>query len=112
MTYRQKKSIEIPRLKVIKARLNFRLATFIAEGVRVNVVQHNLAILIYLMRMVKSLLENQSLILEKYLHELIPAVATCIVSRQLCSRPDHDNHWALRFFAYLFAYVFVLGIVI
>ncbi len=36
-----------------------RLATFIAEGVRVNVVQHNLAILIYLMRMVKSLLENQ-----------------------------------------------------
>ena len=42
-----------------------RLATFIAEGVRVNVVQHNLAILIYLMRMVKSLLENQTLYLEK-----------------------------------------------
>lgn len=36
-----------------------RLCTFIAEGVRVNVVQHNLAFLIYLMRMVKSLLENQ-----------------------------------------------------
>jgi len=61
--------------------------------------QHNLAILIYLMRMVKSLLENQTLYLEKYLHELIPAVATCIVSRQLCTRPDHDNHWALRDFA-------------
>merc|ERR1712088_270868 len=26
-------------------------------------------------------------------------VATCIVSRQLCTRPDHDNHWALRDFA-------------
>jgi len=76
-----------------------RLCTFIAEGVRVNVVQHNLAILIYLMRMVKSLLENQTLFLEKYLHELIPAVATCIVSRQLCTRPDVDNHWALRDFA-------------
>jgi len=76
-----------------------RLCTFIAEGVRVNVVQHNLAILIYLMRMVKSLLENQTLYLEKYLHELIPAVGTCIVSRQLCTRPDHDNHWALRDFA-------------
>ena len=76
-----------------------RLCTFIAEGVRVNVVQHNLAILIYLMRMVKSLLENPTLYLEKYLHELIPAVATCIVSRQLCTRPDHDNHWALRDFA-------------
>ncbi|XP_059080951.1 transcription initiation factor TFIID subunit 6-like isoform X1 [Tigriopus californicus] len=76
-----------------------RLCTFIAEGVRVNVVQHNLAILIYLMRMVKSLLENQTLFLEKYLHELIPAVITCIVSRQLCTRPDVDNHWALRDFA-------------
>ena len=76
-----------------------RLCTFIAEGVRVNVVQHNLAILIYLMRMVKSLLENQTLFLEKYLHELIPAVTTCIVARQLCARPDVDNHWALRDFA-------------
>ena len=51
------------------------------------------------MRMVKSLLENQTLFLEKYLHELIPAVTTCIVSRQLCTRPDVDNHWALRDFA-------------
>ena len=57
-------------------------------GVRVNVVQHNLAILIYLMRMVKSLLENQTLFLEKYLHELIPAVTTCIVAKQLCTRPE------------------------
>ena len=51
------------------------------------------------MRMVKSLLENQTLFLEKYLHELIPAVTTCIVARQLCARPDVDNHWALRDFA-------------
>ena len=49
--------------------------------------------------MVKSLLENQTLFLEKYLHELIPAVTTCIVARQLCARPDVDNHWALRGFA-------------
>ena len=50
-------------------------------------------------RMVKSLLENQTLFLEKYLHELIPAVTTCIVNRQLCTRPEIDNHWALRDFA-------------
>jgi hypothetical protein len=43
-----------------------RLCTFIAEGVRVNVVQCNLALLIYLMRMVKALLDNQTLYLEKY----------------------------------------------
>lgn len=43
-----------------------RMCTFIAEGVRINVVQNNLAILIYLMRMVKALLDNPSLYLEKY----------------------------------------------
>uniref|UniRef100_UPI000B4C469B transcription initiation factor TFIID subunit 6 n=1 Tax=Lonchura striata TaxID=40157 RepID=UPI000B4C469B len=56
-------------------------------------------LLIYLMRMVKALMDNPTLYLEKYLHELIPAVMTCIVSRQLCLRPDVDNHWALRDFA-------------
>ncbi|XP_018018736.1 transcription initiation factor TFIID subunit 6-like [Hyalella azteca] len=76
-----------------------RLCTFIAEGVRVNVVQRNLALLIYLMRMTKALLDNNTLYLEKYLHELTPSVLTCIVSRQLCLKPDMDNHWALRDFA-------------
>ncbi|OWR42164.1 transcription initiation factor TFIID subunit 6 [Danaus plexippus plexippus] len=76
-----------------------RMCTFISEGVKVNVVQNNLALLIYLMRMVKAMLDNQSLYLEKYLHELIPSVSTCIVSRQLCTRPEVDNHWALRDFA-------------
>lgn len=99
-----------------------RLCTFIAEGVRVNVVQNNLAPLIYLMRMVKALLSNQTLYLEKYvspssvikkflefpslpigfiqqLHELVPAVTSCMVSKQLCLRPEVDNHWALRDFS-------------
>lgn len=76
-----------------------RLSQFISEGVKVNVVQNNLALLIYLMRMVKALLDNQTLFLEKYLHELIPSVCSCIVSKQLCTRPDVDNHWALRDFA-------------
>lgn len=76
-----------------------RLSQFISEGVKVNVVQNNLALLIYLMRMVKALLDNATLFLEKYLHELIPSVCSCIVSKQLCTRPDVDNHWALRDFA-------------
>uniref|UniRef100_G1Q221 Transcription initiation factor TFIID subunit 6 n=1 Tax=Myotis lucifugus TaxID=59463 RepID=G1Q221_MYOLU len=76
-----------------------RFSTFISEGVRVNVVQNNLALLIYLMHMVKALMDNPTLYLEKYVHELIPAVMTCIVSRQLCLRPDVDNHWALWDFA-------------
>ncbi|XP_076804470.1 transcription initiation factor TFIID subunit 6-like [Clavelina lepadiformis] len=76
-----------------------RFSTFVSEGVRVNVVQNNLALLIYLMRMVKALMDNPTLNLEKYLHEMIPAVMTCVVSRQLCTRPDVDNHWALRDYA-------------
>lgn len=75
-----------------------RFCTFIAEGVKVNVAQHNMALLIYLMRMVKALLDNSSLFLEKYLHEIIPAVATCVISRQVCAKPEIDNHWALREF--------------
>ncbi len=76
-----------------------RFSAFISEGVKINVVQSNLALLIYLMRMVKALIDNPTLYLEKYLHELIPAIMTCIVSKQLCLRPDVDNHWALRDFA-------------
>ena len=47
--------------------------------------------------MVNCLLEVVELSLQ--LHELIPSVATCIVSKQLCMRPELDNHWALRDFA-------------
>ena len=43
---------------------------FISEGVKVNVVQSNLALLIYLMRMIRNLLDNQTLYIEKYLHDL------------------------------------------
>lgn len=43
-----------------------RLSIFITEGVKVNVIQNNLALLIYLMRMVEALLDNSSLYLEKY----------------------------------------------
>lgn len=76
-----------------------RFATFISEGVKINVAQHNLALLIYLLRMIKALMENPNLYLEKYLHELVPSIITCIVSKQLCPKPEVDNHWALRDFA-------------
>ena len=76
-----------------------RLAVFISEGVKINVVQQNLALLIYIMRMVKALLDNQTLYLQPYLHLIVPAVTSCIVSRTLCVRPEVDNHWALRGFA-------------
>lgn len=48
-----------------------RMCTFISEGVKVNVVQNNLALLIYLMRMVRAMLDNQSLYLEKYVSNIL-----------------------------------------
>ena len=47
-----------------------RFSTFIYEGVKVNVVQNNLALLIYLMRMMKSLMDNTTLYLEKYVRHV------------------------------------------
>jgi transcription initiation factor TFIID subunit 6 len=76
-----------------------RIVLFISEGVKVNLMQYNLAILIYLMRMTSALLENKSLYCEKYLHQLFPAIMSCILAKQLCPRPDTDNHWALRDYA-------------
>uniref|UniRef100_A0AAF5RXX2 Transcription initiation factor TFIID subunit 6 n=1 Tax=Wuchereria bancrofti TaxID=6293 RepID=A0AAF5RXX2_WUCBA len=76
-----------------------RFSVVIVEGVRCNIVQHNLAILIYLMRMIQSLANNPALSLERCLHELLPSVLSCILSRQLCARPETDNHWALREFS-------------
>ena len=43
-----------------------RFIAFASEGVKINVVQNNLALLIYLMRMVKSMLDNQTVYLDKY----------------------------------------------
>uniref|UniRef100_A0A1I7Z147 Transcription initiation factor TFIID subunit 6 n=1 Tax=Steinernema glaseri TaxID=37863 RepID=A0A1I7Z147_9BILA len=76
-----------------------RFSLAIAEGVKCNIVQHQLAILIYLMRMIQSLALNTSVSLDRCLHELLPAMLSCILSRQLCARPDADNHWALREFS-------------
>lgn len=68
-----------------------RMCTFIAEGVKVNVVQNNLALLIYLMRMVRALLDNPALYLEKYVGFLL-LVLTSI-------RTDTNNSLVLLHFS-------------
>lgn len=47
-----------------------RFIIFISEGVRLNITQFNMAILIYLMRIAKSLIDNKSIYLEKYVREI------------------------------------------
>jgi len=75
-----------------------RFAIAIAEGVRTNVVQPNLPLLIYLLRMVLALLQNPTVTLERNLHELVPAILSCTISRKLSNLPS-ENHWELRKFA-------------
>lgn len=71
-----------------------RFTNFISEGIKCNINENNLALVIYLMRMVKALLDNPTLSLDMYLHELIPVVISCVVSKQLTRKGE--NHWALR----------------
>ena len=73
-----------------------QFTSFITEGVRVNVAQRKLAVLKHLLKMIQALLENPSLTLEKFLHELIPSVFTCLLNKQICLRPEAEDHWSLR----------------
>ena len=71
-------------------------SNFIVEGVKVNIAQRKLGPLKHLVRMVRALLDNTAVSLEKCLHELIPALTSCIVSRQVCLRPEMEDNWSLK----------------
>uniref|UniRef100_A0A914M8F1 Transcription initiation factor TFIID subunit 6 n=1 Tax=Meloidogyne incognita TaxID=6306 RepID=A0A914M8F1_MELIC len=77
-----------------------RFCIAITEGVRCNIVVHNMAILVYLMRMIQALSQNAALSLEPCLHELLPAMMSCILSRQLSSNQHtSETHCVLREFS-------------
>jgi transcription initiation factor TFIID subunit 6 len=48
-----------------------------------------------LIRLTRSLLLNSHLHLELHLHQMLPALMTCVVAKKL-ARTRSDNHWALR----------------
>ncbi|VDM37573.1 unnamed protein product [Toxocara canis] len=75
------------------------ISKWLAQGVRANLIQQSLAMLIYIVRAHSALIHNRSLDINPVLHEMVPSLLSCMVSRQLCSRPDVDNHWTLRDFA-------------
>ena len=47
------------------------------------------------MRLLGAMLRSLSLVVEPYLHQLMPAVLTCLVGKRLCASAL-ENHWALR----------------
>ncbi|EOX93399.1 hypothetical protein QUC31_004118 [Theobroma cacao] len=68
---------------------------FIADEVSRGLNDYSL--LFALMRVVWSLLQNPHIHIETYLHQLMPSVVTCLVSKKLGNRIA-DNHWELRDF--------------
>ncbi|KAE8664821.1 Transcription initiation factor TFIID subunit 6 [Hibiscus syriacus] len=68
---------------------------FVADEVSRGLNDYSL--LFALMRVVWSLLQNPHIHIEPYLHQLMPSVVTCLVSKKLGNRIA-DNHWELRDF--------------
>ena len=73
-----------------------QFSNFITEGIRVNMSQRKLHMLKYLLKMVKALFDNATLSLDRCLHELIPSILSCLINRQVCARPEAEDHWYLR----------------
>lgn len=69
---------------------------FIRDSVKKSL--KNLPVLFSLMRLARALLVNPTFQIELYLHQLLPAIISCLVGKRLCLRP-RENHWALRDFA-------------
>ncbi|KAB2032990.1 hypothetical protein ES319_D05G416900v1 [Gossypium barbadense] len=69
---------------------------FIADEVARNL--NNFPLMLALMRVARSLLQNEHLHIEPYLHQLMPSIITCLVAKRLGNKFT-DNHWELRNFA-------------
>ncbi|VDK51835.1 unnamed protein product [Cylicostephanus goldi] len=76
-----------------------RLSRLIYTSIRCNVVHRCLSMLIYVVRMMRAVAVNKAVKLDGVLHEFLPSLMSCMLGRVLCTRPESDNHWALRDFA-------------
>ncbi|KAJ1370521.1 hypothetical protein KIN20_032254 [Parelaphostrongylus tenuis] len=76
-----------------------RLSRLIHSSIRCNIVHRCLSMLIYVVRIMRAVAVNKSVKLDGVLHEFLPSLLSCMLCRKLCTRPDSDNHWALRDFA-------------
>ena len=72
------------------------LTLFVSDTVTHSL--RNLDLLHVLMRGVHALLDNPHVALAPYIHQLVPAILTCVVGKRLCAEPL-ENHWKLRDYA-------------
>ncbi|KAK5774911.1 hypothetical protein PVK06_042773 [Gossypium arboreum] len=59
---------------------------------------NNFPLMFALMLVAQTLLQNEHLHIEPYLHQLMPSIITCLVAKRL-GKKFTDNHWELRNFA-------------
>lgn len=74
------------------------LCIFIKETIETNIVFPDLTLLIYTVRMSKSLIANNYVDLREDIHYLLPAVLSCVLAKKI-SRYYYNNHWILRDFS-------------
>ncbi|WKX88723.1 hypothetical protein Q1695_008386 [Nippostrongylus brasiliensis] len=73
-----------------------RFAVLIFEGVRCNIVEQNLPILRNILSLVKSLIDNVNVNLDKCLHDIVPALCSCVVCCRLSADQENKSHFHLR----------------
>lgn len=73
-----------------------QFVSFVCEGIKFNIAQGKLIVLKHLVKVIGALLENSTLSLVNYLHIVTPSLLSALISKQLCSRPESEDHWSLR----------------
>ncbi|KAJ2031550.1 histone H4-like TAF Taf6, SAGA complex subunit [Coemansia sp. S610] len=74
-----------------------QLVTYFVQYIAMTVKNNlnNLETLRTAMAVAKALRRNPNLFVEPYMHQLIPSLLTCLVSKRLCESYTED-HWSLR----------------
>lgn len=67
---------------------------FVAEMIPRNL--RSLPQLIILIKVLGSLLANDNLFIEQYLHQIMPSLLSCLMGGALCANPVEEDHWSLR----------------
>uniref|UniRef100_A0A0N4ZE31 Transcription initiation factor TFIID subunit 6 n=1 Tax=Parastrongyloides trichosuri TaxID=131310 RepID=A0A0N4ZE31_PARTI len=74
-----------------------RFICAMVDGILTNVVSQNMALVIYLLRGIRALVQNPVVDLEECLQAILPAVISSIVSKKMGK--STEDHWKLREFA-------------
>ncbi|CAI2347306.1 unnamed protein product [Caenorhabditis sp. 36 PRJEB53466] len=71
----------------------------VCKSISANISQRCLSLIIYAGRVLRSISHNKACDMTVTLHDVLPALLSCCVGRNICMKPETDNHWALRDFS-------------